>query len=365
MKKKTIVLCALIALRGVPMASAGDHPRGELQTDRIKIGVSTALTGNAASYGIDLKNTIIFANEKLAADRYDLIIEDDRCSGRDAASVAQRFVNVLHLKYVAGFACSSTVLSTAKVYNNAGAVAMVMSASAADISKVGVFRTAPSDRDAARALYAYLVSKHKNIGVLSEQTDFAQGFLRSLAENNNDNSLMFHNENYFTDALDFRSMLIKLKGKNIDGLFINSQTEVTFLAALKQVKEMKISLPLFGAYWPGSPAFLEKAGTMGEGVIFVDWPSVRDLVSDDGLILFREFESKFGRMNSVESLFVTGYEGFRALHQAILSGQDARAYLHSTKFHGLIGDWSFDKNGDIEGLSFVMKVVRGGKAERL
>ena len=42
---------------------------------KIKIGVSTALTGAAATYGQDIRNALLFANERFADGRYDFVFE--------------------------------------------------------------------------------------------------------------------------------------------------------------------------------------------------------------------------------------------------------------------------------------------------
>lgn len=81
--------------------------------EKIKFGVSTALTGEAASYGIDLKNALVFANDRLGQGRYEFVFEDDKCNGKDAVVAARRLIDVHKVKYVIGFACSSTILSTA------------------------------------------------------------------------------------------------------------------------------------------------------------------------------------------------------------------------------------------------------------
>ena len=335
--------------------------------DKIKIGVSTALTGNAATYGVDLKNALLFANEKLTGNKYELIFEDDKCNGKDAVAVAHRFINVLKLQYVAGFPCSSTVMSAATLYEKANVLVMAAGASSADISKSGdfIFRTWPSDDDAAKTLYGYIAAKHKSIGIISEQTDYAEGFLKSFVEKNDASKLSIVSESFLTDSVDFRSSLLKLRAKNVDGLFINSQTEVTFLAVLKQVKQMNWNVKVYSAYLAGSASFLENAKSMAEGIIYVDLPSLNEALTGDGPLIFDDFKKKYGKINGVELMFATTFEGFRALNQAIESGQDMRKYLYATKFNGLFGEWWFDRNGDIQGLNFVMKVVQDGKGKLL
>lgn len=81
-----------------------------LAAPNIGLGISLALSGPAATYGIDIKNTIMFANDELASGKYQLHFEEDKCSGKEAVSAAHKFINILQLKYALGFACSSTVL---------------------------------------------------------------------------------------------------------------------------------------------------------------------------------------------------------------------------------------------------------------
>lgn len=332
--------------------------------EKVKIGVSLALTGSAATYGGDIRNVLEFANEKLTNSRYELVFDDDRCNGRDAVTVAHRFIDVMKLNYVSGFACSSALLPSASLYEKARVITITPSASAADISKAGdfIFRTCPSDKFSAKRLYEYIAPRHKKFGFVSEQTDAVQGFLNSFIEANEGGALQIVNENFLTETTDFRSLLLKLRAKNIDGLHLNCQTEQTLLAVLKQVRAMGWSVPLYNVYFAGSPALLEKAQGASEGVVYVDLPNVRDVLTAEGKLLYEEFEKKYGGMKSIDLYFATGFEALRAIDAAAQSGKEPREFLYGTKFHGLLGDWSFDRNGDIQGLNFVIKVVRGNKS---
>ena len=345
--------------------SAGAPAQAEPPASSIRIGISTALTGNAAPYGVDMRNVFLFANEKLANNQYTLIFDDDRCNGKDAVAVAHRFIDILRLPYAIGFACSSTVFASAALYEKAQVPVITTSASAAGIAKAGdfIFRTWPSDAGSARRLRRYVALHQRHLGILSEQTDYAQAFLQSFIESNSEKTLPLETENFLTDQTDFRSSLLKLKNRSIDALFINSQTELTFLAVLKQVRELNWNIPLYAAFWPGSAVLLETAKGLADGVRYVDAPSANDVLTAEGKSVLKEFTDRFGRMNSIEMLFATSYEGFRALHQAIQSGQDIRGYLYRTTFHGIFGDWSFDSDGEIKAFDFVMKVVRDNKPE--
>ena len=84
--------------------------------DKIKIGLVSALTGESAPTGLDVKDAILFANKLYGGDRYEFVIEDDRCLGRDGASAAHKLVSIDKVKYALGFACSVSFLSAASIY---------------------------------------------------------------------------------------------------------------------------------------------------------------------------------------------------------------------------------------------------------
>src|SRR5690606_26386395 len=104
---------------------------------KIKIGVSTALTGEGATWGLDVRDGIAFAVEELAPERFELIVEDDKCSSKDAASVAHKLVEVDKVDYVVGLACSSAALASAPIYERARTVTIVVSGSSPKIAQAG------------------------------------------------------------------------------------------------------------------------------------------------------------------------------------------------------------------------------------
>src|SRR5260221_72134 len=90
-----IVLISLVTLLAFPAFA---------QT-KIRIGISVPLSGGSASEGADLQRMLAFANKQLAHDAYDLIVEDDRCSDKQAVDIAHKLTEIDHVKYVLGFAC--------------------------------------------------------------------------------------------------------------------------------------------------------------------------------------------------------------------------------------------------------------------
>lgn len=242
-------------------------------------------------------------------------------------------------------------------------VVISSSAAAKSISQAGdyIFRTWPSDAESAQVLFGFMKGRHKNLGLISEQTDFAQGFAQSFEELGKSAGVPVINENYLSEATDFRTMILRLRSKGVDALFINPQAEGGLLNIVRQVRDLDWDVPLYSAYYAGSNAFLYNAGPISEEIAYVDLPDFKAIASADGIGLYDRFSKKYGPPVSWDMVFATSFEAFRAMHQAISSNQDVKDYLYQTEFNGIFGRWRFDKNGDIQGLKFMMKRIQSGK----
>lgn len=342
------------------LSATGSHAQKE--PEPIIIGVSTALSGGAATYGQDIRDAVFYAAGKLGRKHYRILIEDDRCDPKTAVSIAHKFVNIDHVVAVIGPACSGSVLSAAPIYEKAKVLVMVTNASSPAIADAGdyIFRTQPSDQKLSELIINHISTRHAKLGILSEETEYAQTIEAHLLRRGNAKSLEIIREDYYPETSDFKPLILKLKRSGIDSLYINSQNESSFANILKQIRGLQWFVPVFGAYWPGSPSLLEIAKTEAEGVVYADTPSLDDILNVRGRSLFREYKAKFGTMRSTESVFATTFEGFRALHLALHSGTDPRQFLYTSEFNGIFGPYRFDENGEIDGLDFSLKVIKNG-----
>jgi branched-chain amino acid transport system substrate-binding protein len=329
----------------------------------IKIGVPAALSGDGAAYGNDVKNGILFANKKFGNGRYRLLFEDTKCSGRDAVSAAKKLVNIDKVDYVLGFACSGALLAAAPIFEKAKLVTIATATSAPAISQAGdyIFRTWPSDLASASVLLDYVEQKHKLLGVITEETEFCQGITKALTENNKSESLKLVHESFLPTTNDFRSNLSRLTAAGLDGLFLNTQSEVALLALYRQVLELKLGLPIYANYNASSPAFLRSFRERADGVVFFDVPDVDDLANSKGKALYHEFIKEFGEPQSSGRYVMTSIAGFAALDEAIRSGSDVKEYLYHSTFSQVINNLKFDANGDPLGLNQILKTIKHGR----
>lgn len=331
--------------------------------NKIRIGVSTALSGEGATWGWDVRDGIAFAAETLAPGKFELVFEDDRCGAKEAVSVAHKFIEVDKVDYVLGLACSTAALASAPLYERAKKVTIIVSASSPKISHAGeyIFRTFPGDLAAASLLAEKMQARFKRVAIISAESDYAQDFKSAFIASEAGKKMAVLTEDYLPSTTDFRAILLKLRGQKPEALFINTQYETTFALILKQLKQIDWDLPRFGAYWPSSPALHTVAAAELEGVEFIDTPSLGEILNSEGQQLFRKYVEKYGKIRSIEAVFATCFESVNALNQAIESGKDVREYLATSSFKGIIGTYSFDKNGDVLGIPFSFKKFEGGK----
>lgn len=332
----------------------------------LKIGVSVPLSGEAAIYGEDIRDFLNFANKQIAKGRYQLIFEDDKCNAKDATSVAQKLITIDKIKYAIGYACSSTILSTAQFYERAKIPVIVVFASSPRIRDLGeyIFRTYPSDALAAQLFASTIRDKYSRIGILSEETDYAQDLKEELVKQLSGSSTQVVEENYLPNSADYRTVLLKLKSKNPEALFINPQAEGTFANIMQQLAVVNWTPQIYGAYWPGSPSVQKLVGEKLNGTIYVDTPALSEMLNSNGETVLKSYQGGGGKIRTTEAVFATVYEGFRALHQAIESKEDVKDYLLKTKWDGIFGPWHFDEKGEIAGISLMLKKINNGKPEK-
>jgi branched-chain amino acid transport system substrate-binding protein len=328
------------------------------------IGVSAPLSGGGAGWGNDVKNVLLFANEKLADGQYRFKFEDDQCNEKTALTIAQKFASIDHLKEVFSV-CGQTTIVSAPLYAKAGIVVFAPLGTPSQLSTLGVFRTALSDRLAATMLAQHVSQLHRKVSVLTEENEYPVSFLRDFTLAGKELGLEVHADNFLPEQKDFRPQLLRLKARKTEALFLNTQTEENLLLLVKQLSELQFSPRLYGAYLPGSANFLKNSGILADGLTFVDFPDVEDLLTDEGKNLYAEFTSKYGPIQGWGYAFPATFEAFRALHLAIQSGESVPVFLHREKFRGVFGEFLFDQNGDVVGPKHVLKAIEKGKGQLL
>lgn len=139
--KATAALAALsLALAGTTAATAEEKT--------LDIGVTDALTGGAAVYGLPQKQAIEMAAEeinasggiKIGEDNYllNVIAYDDKANPTEASNAVRKLLDRDGVKYILGFCCSGATAAVASFIENEDAVMLVGNAAERSITTAGI-----------------------------------------------------------------------------------------------------------------------------------------------------------------------------------------------------------------------------------
>ena len=341
----------------------------------LTIGFVGPLTGDSVSYGEPISNAVRMAVDDINQSggvggmMLEVIYEDGRCTNEDALNAAQKLVNIDQVKMIVGGICSGEALAMLPITEAAGVIVISPSASSPDLTGIGqyFFRNSPSDDSGGMKLADIVLKAHKKVALISEETDYAQGFARVFKENVLlGEGEIVADENFTPDTTDFRSMLTKIKAANPEAIFVNPQTEIAGGTIIKQARELGITVPLFGSNVTGGTASIEIAGDHIEGLVFVDAPGLSP-ANPRATVFLEQYRMRYGEP-SIEFYTGAAYDAVHILAQAVEmvgSAEDiepVRDYISTMgSFDGVVGSYRFRPDGDPAGIGFIMKRVEGGE----
>lgn len=346
------LLFSLLLLAGCNSGGGTNDKSDQAQLpDTIKIGYIGPLTGNAAGYGQDVKAAIaLYFSEHptISGKPVEVIYEDGKCNGQDAANAAQKLVTIDKVQAIIGGTCSGEALAAAPIVEQAKVLLLSPSASSPAVTTAGdyVFRNYPSDDQVAKTLVSDVLTHYKMPALLTEQTDYAQGYRGAINKHMTEaGQKLVLDEAFGVDNTDFRTLLAKVKEAKADALIVVGQSPVTDGFAVKQAKELGLNVQIYGTDTMPGTDFFSTAKDAAEGVKAVY------AAADPSRAGYAEVHGKLPAPQSAEVLGLMGYDAANILANAITAvGYDGTAlkdYLYKMPtFKGVVSDVTFDKNGD-------------------
>lgn len=365
---------SLLAFSCQETAPSGD--RKDEKPPPLRIGRILPLTGDAASYGrSEEKGTLLAAEEINRAGgingrKLDIKYEDSSCSPNAGVAAFRKLIDVDRVKAVLGATCSGVTLAIAPVANQRKVVLLSPLSSAAAISQAGpfVFRVMPSDSFQSRILAEWILQDgHRQIAMLRVNNAWGQGvsteFVRTYVSKG---GKIITEETCNEGDRDFRIQLTKIRESSATALFSPTMPKEGGLI-LKQMKELGISIPVYGADAWSVAELTDEAGSAAEGVRYT-YPAVYD--GPEYVAFSKAFVSKFSTDPDVNA--AGAYDALKILTSVLLkltkktnrdpSGDEIRSSLGAISgYKGATGITTFDKNGDSVGKQFARMVIRSGK----
>ena len=374
MKKQIWILILILAVIVVGvLIYSSQKPTQPSEKEVIKIGFIGALSGDVAAYGQTQLNSINLAVEEINQNRkqkIEVVAEDGKCSGKDAATAVQKLVDIDNVKIILGFTCSSELLSTVSITEPKKVIVFSSFSSNPQISDAGeyVFRNCPTDFDwapyAAEIMYG---DGFRKLAILSENTEFAVG-AKNIIKNGftEEEGSVVADELYEQNSKDYRTQITKIKAANPEVIFLLPNSAISAGLAAKQIREMGLTVPIYSTYvWTGKEA-MDAAGKASEGIYFFDVPVLnKDNIKTTDFL--SKYNSKYGAP-AHDFLAALSYDTAQITEGGLKKCKEdincLRDYLYSLKnYNGTAGIYSFNEKGDEVGISFVKKQIINGKPE--
>ncbi len=365
------VLAGVYALLQSPQTASGPAKPTQTTAQPITIGFIGPLTGDTANLGQNAKAAAEIAVEEVNKTGgvngrpLAVIYEDGKCNGKDASSAANKLINADNVPVILGGACSGETMAFASAAEQAKRVVLSYCSSAPGVSQAGdyIFRDYPSDlfQGAFGANYAYTTLGKRKVAVLAIKSDWGVGVSKVFKETFTKlGGAVVADEGYDQAVRDLRTQLTKIKAAKPDLLYFAGYTGDSTIG-VKQAADLKLGVPLFGADAWDDPKVWTDAGAAGEGAMFT-------VVSAPLSDAFKAaMKVKTGSENVI-ACSPGAYDGIKILAQVMAKvGTDSTAIkneLYKTEYTGGVSSAkvAFDANGDPVNASYIVKVVKGGKA---
>jgi len=291
--------------------------------NEIKVGVTVALSGSAASLGQDAKDGMLMALEELESQgiSLSLIYEDDQYDVEKTVSAFHKLVYVDRVKYIVTFGSGNSIAVCSLAEENE--IFHIAIASDLQVLEYDFTIKVGSDPgEFGRALAEEVIRRgYQRIYVLASNYPAILAFVDEF-KNREGISGRIIGEAYIDPAeTDFRTVLLKTRESNPDSLLLEIVPGRVGLLA-KQARDLNIDVPLFAAGVFEDQSAIDSATGALEGQWFVN-PEVSESFVE-------RFQSRFNRIPGRE--VTNGYDSIMLLGEAIKAvGDDPEKvndYLH-------------------------------------
>lgn len=376
MRKESIIGLLFIVLVTLALLSGCT---GE-KANTIKIALVCPLTGDLAAMGQGMKRAATMAieeaNTKGSVDGFTFALAafDDRADPKEAVNIANQIISDDKIYGVVGHLNSGCSIPASQIYARKNLVMITPASTNPKLTAQGlknVFRVCTTDdiQGGQAAEFVFTTLKKNKVAVIHDKTAYGQG----VAENFYKRFAELGGEVVSFDGIDvgdkdFKALLTAIKTEKPQLLYFGGvYTECALLS--KQVKELGLNIPVFSDDGSFSTEYIKIAGTASEGNYFSMVGA-----SPDKIIEAKEFLEKFKAKYSgidMQPYDVYTYEAAHILLEAIAQTKRATQntgtgkskiadYIAHIKYKGILGETSFDSNGDTLNKTISIYKVKDG-----
>lgn len=375
MKKRIIVFLAVLFSLAATIFLAYNFDWTNLKANQtnsdIKVYAILPLSGTGVSYGKSAQEGYELAAELFNKDSseisIDISFEDSRADPKQAVNAYYKITSQYDPAIIFGLITSPEVLSVAPLAERDQIVLFSSGASSPQISNSGdyIFRNVASDllEVSVMAESAYKQFDLTRIGIMYVNNEYGIGAYEKFKQDfEKFGGVVPEVQSYNRDETNFRTGLQRIREASVDAIYLLGYKELGIL--VRQAREIGFEGKLLSNSLFEDPEILNMTGESSEGVIFStyyfnpesDEPVIKHFVSN--------YEAKYGK--TPDGFAVAAYDALRVVFESVdkkneITAQSIKNSLYAIEtFEGLLGDFRFDENGDVQ-LPIQLKTVRNNK----
>ncbi len=340
----------------------------------VKVGAAFSLTQAAAQYGVTQKNGAQLAVDEINASGYvpgvkiDLIVDDDASSKDQAITVFQNFITQDKVAAILGPTLSNSALASDPVAQQAKVPVLAVSNTGTGITEIGdyIFRDSLAEADVVPQTVAKSQAKlgYKTVAVLYANDDaFSKACYDAFkGALDKQGTKIVDTETFSTNDQDFSAQLAKVKDAKPDAIVVSALLNPA-VGITTQARKLGLTQPIIGGNGFNSPAFIQRAGAAGEGVIVgAAWNA--GATNAMGQKFITDYKAKYN--SDPDQFAAQAYAGVFILAKAMtIAGSTDRTAIRDAlpkvqNFDTVLGSFSFNSSRDAQHQG-VVQVVQNGK----
>lgn len=336
-----------------------------------KIGGIGPLTGDAASYGLSVKQGAQVAIDEINAaggaggHNLELVFEDDQCDAEKAISAYNKIMDE-DVIAILGAVTSGCSIAVGDESVNDGILQITPSGSAQDCTKnENAFRICFTDPLQGKTMADYIAEQgFKSVAIIYNVGDeYSKGITDAFVEEAKAKGInIAAQESFNSGDVDFKTQLTKIKGTDADCIFLPIYyAEVAAIS--EQAATVGLSLPYFGCDgWDGVIAQLNGDTKNIEGATFLT-PFVATSEKENVKNFVAAYEKAYSE--TPDQFAADGYDGIYAIKAAIeqcgdeVTNENLVAAMTKISVNGLTGDMTFTAEGEPNKSAMVAVIENG------
>ncbi|MFB0845347.1 branched-chain amino acid ABC transporter substrate-binding protein [Paenibacillus oleatilyticus] len=382
MKKQTSIGIATVILGMLALTACGGNSdgtksaagsaEGSASGKEIKIGMMSALSGNEAKMGQDMKQAAELAVDEINAaggingSKIKLVAQDDACDPQTATAAANKLVSEGVTAVVGGY-CSGAAIPATGVFHQNGIPTVITAANSqkiADQKFPEIFMINGTGVHQAQMATEYMVNQKqaKKIAIIHDNSAFAKDLAevtKKQVESAGAKVVVFDAVN--PDETDFSSLVSKLKQAQPDATYWTAYYKGGGLF-IKQFKQQGVSGIIGVGDGANDKMLIDIAGkAAAEGTFITNSPTAEFL--PDAKKFVNDYKGRFSQEPGPYSALQ--YDGIKVMADAIkrAGSTDKKAIteaLAKSDVKTLTGQVSFTPQGTLTKSNFVVLQVKEG-----